>query len=350
LRRRLAVFLCCVALAAPAGAQHPQPHGSTFTGFIFGDVTYVATERDLPGGFLVGQLVGHGNAHLSERLLFFGELSATARETGYAFEVERAILRYEFTDAFKLSAGRYHTPVSYWNVMYHHGLWLQPSVARPELIRMGGFLIPVHFVGAMAEGMLVTRPVTFFYEAGVGNGRGTALNRGGDAGDVNSSRAALATLRLRPATARALQVGGGFYADRLTTTAFGPIDERTVTAHVAWDQGAPEVMAEFARVRHEAASASSTSDAWYVHAGIRLPGGLSSWRPYVRIEHMDIGAGLVLGSIVPDYRAAIAGVRWDFEALASLKGEVRSESFAGGERQPSLYLQASFVIPSMRAF
>src|SRR5690606_21216440 len=110
----LAATLLCVVVATDLRAQHPNNPHSRFTGFLFGDVTFAATEWDRPEGFLMGQLVGHGNVQLSERLSFFGELSASARSDGYAFEVERAIIRYDFADELKLSAGRYHTPISYW--------------------------------------------------------------------------------------------------------------------------------------------------------------------------------------------------------------------------------------------
>src|SRR5688500_15809414 len=125
-------------------------------GFLFGDVVYVVRDQSVRDGFFIGQMVGHGNATLSERVSFFGELSATARPDGYAFEVERAILRYDFNDLLKLSVGRYHTAISYWNTAYHHGLWLQTSVSRPEIIKVGGRFLPVHFIGAVAEGSLST--------------------------------------------------------------------------------------------------------------------------------------------------------------------------------------------------
>ena len=81
------------AVCTSVQAQHPEASHTRFTGFIFGDVTFAASERDGTHGFLLGQLVGHGNALLTERLSFFGELSATARESSYAFEVERAIMQ-----------------------------------------------------------------------------------------------------------------------------------------------------------------------------------------------------------------------------------------------------------------
>src|SRR5690606_38429719 len=137
-------------------------------------------------------------------------------------------------DALKLSVGRYHTPISYWNTAYHHGLWLQTSVARPELIQIGGFYLPVHFVGGLVEGTLAGPGATLNYELGAGNGRGMQLGRPGDAGDVNDETAVLGGLRLRPGFARGLQVGGSVYLDRISTDVVAA-DERIVSAHAVWD-------------------------------------------------------------------------------------------------------------------
>jgi len=38
------------------------------------------------------------------------------------------LIRYDYNDFFKLSFGRYHTPINYWNTAFHHGLWLQTTI------------------------------------------------------------------------------------------------------------------------------------------------------------------------------------------------------------------------------
>lgn len=348
-RRRIPLSLLALALGSvPAAAQHTEPEGRVFRGFLFGDMTVVATEQDVRDGFVIGQLVGHGNAGLSERLNVFIELSATARSTQYSFEVERAILRYDFADPLKLSAGRYHTPIAYWNTAMHHGLWLQTSVARPELARIGGVFIPVHFVGAMAEGVLAAPPLTFAYEAGVGNGRDSSIGRGGDAGDVNASRASVLAARVRPAVPFGLQLGGSVYFDRITTVD-AAADERIATAHVVWDRGAPELIAEYASVRHDPGGglAATTSEAYYLHGALRLPRPLSALKPYGRVEQLDVADDdVVFTSLIRDYEATVLGVRWDFETLATAKFEVRRERIAGGARFHSAYVQLAFVVPS----
>ncbi|HEX2168304.1 MAG TPA: hypothetical protein VHG09_13805 [Longimicrobiales bacterium] len=336
-------------VCTPARAQHPDASHSRFTGFLFGDVTFAAAEGDAAEGFLMGQLVGHGNALLTERLSFFGELSATARQDGYAFEVERAIIRYDFADALKLSVGRYHTPISYWNTAYHHGLWLQTSVARPELIRIGGTYLPVHFVGALAEGSLAAPGIAISYEAGAGNGRGALIGRAGDAGDVNDEIALVGGVRIRPDFARGLQVGGSLYTDRITTEV-ASADERIGSVHAVWDAGAPELIAEYAHVRHEDdASVVSTSEGFYVQGGYRLPGVLSGFKPYARLERLFVDDADPVFESLTDYDATIAGVRWDFETVAALKAEFRRDRRSGGEWLNSFFVQAAIVVPSFEA-
>ena len=79
----------------------------------FGDFNYLVTELDRQEGFRMGQMVGHVIADIDERFTFFSEISLTGKDNGYSIEVERALVRYDFSDAFKVSVGRFHTPVGY---------------------------------------------------------------------------------------------------------------------------------------------------------------------------------------------------------------------------------------------
>lgn len=89
-------------------------------------------------GFEEGQFILHFSSALSARVNFFGELSFTARPdagqgspaaTGFNPEVERAIIRFDQSDYLKLSFGRYHTPINYWNTAFHHGSGSRPQSA-----------------------------------------------------------------------------------------------------------------------------------------------------------------------------------------------------------------------------
>ena len=104
----------------------------------FADVGYSAVQVRRAASRL-GQFVLHLASVLSPKVSFMGETTFTPRSTaaiqttpiGFNLEVERAIVRFDHSDAFKLSVGRYHTPVSYWNTAFHPDSGCRPpSVGR----------------------------------------------------------------------------------------------------------------------------------------------------------------------------------------------------------------------------
>lgn len=328
---------------------------------LFGDATFSETERDaVADGFALGQLVGHMNASLSPKLLVFVEGTLTPTAGSPTATLERLILRYDFNDWFKLSGGRYHNPVSYWNAAYHHGSWLQPSVARPRIVGYGTPYVPIHFNGLLAEGSFHTGPVVLAYEAGIGNGRQASLTSPGDAGDDNGSLALLGGVRLRTLSLPGAEIGVHAYEDGFDVVGFGPgpeperVDERIVSAHVAYQRDL-ELVAEFMRITHdhdiEPAGGSYDTNAWYVHAGYRLPSALLGLRPYLRYEQIDDpDADDRIFAPWLGYTARLAGVRWDFSSYAAIKVEYRDEDITVGGTEDdgrTLLLNASFVIPDL---
>ena len=318
----------------------------------FGDLNYLVTELvDRSEGFRLGQMVGHVIADLEERFTFFGEVSVTGKDAGYSIEVERALVRYDFADALKISAGRFHTPVGYWNSAFHHGSWLQTSVARPEMIKFGSRFIPTHFVGLMAEGAFPSSPLGLGYSVGIGNGRAANIARAGDAGDVNDQRAWVARVRSRPVSIVGLELGASFYSDRLLAPDGSDANERIYALHAALDRDAPEILAEYAHVSHEPADGSGDfqgSDAYYVQFGYRLPGSASSVKPYVRVEQVvvptDATGAYVFAPLALNYDGVVAGIRYDPGPFLALRLEYRYEQFEGLPKTSSLYVQASFVL------
>ncbi len=150
-----------VAVAAQEKATYPslQIRG-------FADVDFSATDQHgSTSGFNLGQFVLHIASPLSQKVSYFGEISFTAQPAGFNLEVERSVVRYDYNDFFKISFGPYHTPINYWNTAFHHGLWLQTMVSRPEMIQFGGRFLPVHFVGVLAEGNIPSGGVGLGYNA-----------------------------------------------------------------------------------------------------------------------------------------------------------------------------------------
>jgi hypothetical protein len=203
------------------------------------------------------------------------------------------------------------------------------------MIRFGGRFQPVHFVGMQAEGNLPSGPLGLGYNVGLGNGRAGSIARAGDSGDINNNRAWVASLYSRPAALSGLQVGGAVYGDEVSPSPGLPgnpqFGELITSAHVVWNRGSPELLAEFAHVRHENKLTKNAfnSQAAYVQLAFRLPETVHKWKPYYRFEWSNISPSDPLftvsdpGVAVRNLVGSTIGVRYDIINLAAFKLEYR---------------------------
>lgn len=317
----------------------------------FGDISYISKDGSNTDGFAIGQAVAHLTASLGDSLSIFGEFSATGKDSEYSFEVERLVAKYDFSDHIKLSGGRYHTPIGYWNSAFHHGAWLQTTTSRPEMAKFGSKLMPIHFVGMLLEGSIPSGKLGLDYKAGLGNGRHADIARAGDAGDINGNKAWVLQLNASPQDYYGLNMGLGFYNDEVSPTIGPDVKESTLSAHVAWKKESPEVLFEYMHSNHELVTDSSISgdvDAWYGQVAYRLGGNRKQWKPYARIEHTEVDStDPLLGSEGLDYDGGILGVRWDFNHYAALKAEYRNEEFDNAGRENNFRVQVSFVLTNL---
>lgn len=346
---RALTFLACLSCAPVVVAQDvSQDLGRPpFQAIGFGNIDYASADPPAKEGFTIGQVVGHVIAPVSDRLNVFGEFSATAHDNDYSFEVERFIAKYDINNNYSLSAGRYHTPIGYWNTAYHHGAWLQTSVGRPNVVRFGSPLVPIHFVGLLFESDIPRLNHDVSYSIGVGNGRHSNIGRAGDAGDINSNRAWTANIKFHPTSINGLSAGLGVYSDLVEPSGGVEVDEKIYSAYFALETETPEVIVEFLHSDHDATvgTASGGMDAYYAQVAYRLKGARQAMKPYARVERTTIDAGdPLLRPGNQDYKAAIAGVRYDFSPSAALKFEYRNEESDDLGRDNVIEVQLSFVI------
>jgi hypothetical protein len=352
----------------PAGAAEAAPVYPSLKISGFGDVDFSANDLHSAAtgfgaqtllsphsGFEEGQFTLHLSSALSSKVTMFGELTLTARSdagtgsppaAGFNAEVERVIIRYDVNDYFKLSFGRYHTPINYWNTAFHHGQWLQTTISRPEMTQFGGSFIPVHFVGALSEGVVPAGGLNLNYAVGMGNGRGQVISRGGDFSDINNNRAWLVNTFLRPDALYALQVGGSVYRDELNPLTAPAAREWIESAHVVWHKETPELIAEFANVAHQpiGAAASSNSQAYYVQAAYRLPWLQKLWKPYYRFEYIHVPkSDAIFRPVVPTFHASTVGLRYDITTFAAFKFEYRNYVRRDGPSFYGFFGQTSFT-------
>ena len=349
------------ATAEPAAMGHV--HGTTMEPALsypslklsgFGDLNYSASTQ--PGthpSFNEGQFILHLTSALSSRVAYFGELSLTARTdggtgsppaTGFNAEVERSIIRYDQSDHFKVSFGRYHTPISYWNTEFHHGSWLQTTASRPEMIQFGGSFIPVHFVGALAEGSFSAGGLNLNYNAGLGNGRSSTLSRAGDWGDVNNNKAWLANVFIKPDHLYGLRLGASIYRDKIDVAGRPESREWIAAAHVVWAKEKPEFIAEFFNVNHRQILTGlvTNNQAWYAQVAYRLP--WEHWKPYYRYEYIHTPlADAVYRGLGLSMNGSNLGVRFDISSFAAFKFEWRNQNRPGLANINLFWAQTSFT-------
>ena len=334
----------------------------------FGDVDFSATDLRGPSGgfgaqtllgahsgFQEGQFVLHFSSALSPKVSVFSELSLTARSDagtgapaapGFNAEIERIFIRYDRSDYFKVSFGRYHTPINYWNTAYHHGSWLQTSISRPEMVQFGGSFLPVHFVGALAEGTFPAGGLNLNYNVGVGNGRGSVISRSGDFGDVNNNRAWLAGFFIKPDALYGLQLGGSVYRDELNPVSRPVTREWIQSGHIVWQREPVELIAEFANVTHKPVlgSVTSNSQAFYLQSAYRVPLEEGRWKPYYRFESMHIPqSDAIFRAVLPSYSGSTAGLRYDITNFAAFKLEYRKYIRRSLPSINGVFLQTSFT-------
>jgi hypothetical protein len=357
------IFLFVLAVASASSAYADGSSGTTATDsyadeapefFVmgFGDISYISKDDSDEDGFSIGQVVAHVGASMGDSFSVFGEFTATATNDGHhKTGIERVIVKYDFSDRYKLSAGRYHTPIGSWNSGFHHGAWLQTTVSRPEMVKFGSKIVPIHFVGALMEGLIPSGKLGLDYRIGFGNGRHSSVSGTGDAHDVNGDKAWLVQVNAKPTQFYGLNMGLGFYNDEVPLLNGTDVKENTVSAYASWTKEDPELIFEYLHSSHELINDSSVSgdvDAWYAQFAYRLPGKRSQWKPYARLERTRVDdSDPLLGTEGLDYDGGIIGVRWDFNSYAALKAEYRNEEFNNAGRENNFRVQVSFALAKL---
>lgn len=107
----------------------------------------------------------------------------------FKVSLERARLRYEFSEAFSVIVGKMHSPVNYWNDVYHHGRLFFPTIDRP---RAFGTNVPIHTLGLRLQGQNIGR-LNFGYDLVLGNGMSS-----NDVSDLSAQKSMTAAVHIKP--------------------------------------------------------------------------------------------------------------------------------------------------------
>jgi hypothetical protein len=311
---------------------------------FFGDASFGVghpTAPDRYPSFAIGPQDFLLKGELGNHVVATTEFALEATDEGSMVDVERLHVRWQ-TDAFFIEAGRVHTAFGYWNNAYHHGRWLQPTIARPRWVAFedDGGILPVHWVGIDVGAKLKYGSKSLNFVLSVGNGRGKIVDDVRTTRDYQSMKALHASVEYVGLIWPDLRVGVSGIYDRIPAqpAAVRPalpdvsIDEWISGAHIAYPSLPLMVILEGYVMEH-----LQGQKRWTTYGGFGLIGYV--WdpvTPYLRFERVASRGGsdpfLVPDPSMPmmdsfDSIQGISGMRVDLSDWTALKGEYRFTRF-----------------------
>lgn len=327
-RRTLLCSSCFVLFAVVAQAQMgpmAETERTTLRGFV--DVDYLTGGHNTgrKSGFSLGQFDLYLTSQLADRLSFLSETVFEFDDASGSFgvDVERVAVQYALTEHLRLSAGKVHTPIGYWNNAYHHGLVMQPTIARPALVAFedeGGSL-PIHTVGVQLAGRDLSEAHLGF-DVLFGNGLGNRPLPD----SLNDSQSI--TVSVHSQITPALRVGLSGYRDQLATgspnlrggTVAASMTQTIGGGFLSYFDDKAEAVVEGHRVSNRTLGRTTTSPGWFAYGGIRLMPRLVPYLMHDELQLADNDPYFLAGHT----RREIAGLRYEYASTAVYKLEVRS--------------------------
>jgi len=303
----------------------------------FADVGAAWSSRQDPNrlrGFNVGTVDFYLTPQFGDRVRSLVELAFEyTQDEGVEVDLERMQIGYTASDALTLWAGRFHTPIGWWNTAYHHGANLQTSLTRPRFLDFEdrGGVLPVHSVGLWASGKSALGPGRIVYDAYLTNG--PRINGGrlkfNAFNDDNVGKMLGGSLAYEPSGALSGLVVGvhGFGMGVDVYANDGTVLRRTklrmAGGLLAYNERDWEAIGEVYQFSNSDSIGSSrrSSNLWFAQIGKTI----DMLTPFVRYERSSLDPGdyyFASQREARSYRRVALGARYALDARAALKIEL----------------------------
>ena len=356
-RVRIAVNIGITYIAV-LGVMTPH-EGWAFDFHAFADVSYRIDQHndgepvENNGAVKIGPLDLFVAQSIGSQMDALAEFSI---ESG-GIDLERLQISQSFSDALKVTVGRFHTPLGYWNTAYHHGAFLFTTIERPFFLRFedDGGILPVHTVGVEATGRFFLPWAQLSYAALAGNGPSIVDDQGTNVldpnieSDPNKNKAVGFHGEVKPAGLPGWLLGASYYQSRVVSTIPTlPLDvtQTILGVNVNKTDGPLELLAEYYLLRHKdhlGAQQDTTMDhLYYVQVSREFKQLVA---PYVRHEQASIEEGDPYAAALStvDTRIETAGVHLWVGEQSALKLEARFVAMDGIEHHNEYAIQWAFT-------
>lgn len=347
-----------LALSAPAQAMD---FGA------FADVKYVSSTDDAEtAGFMLGQFDLFASHEIGDKTRAFVEYVLEGDGNAIVTDLERLSVQRVINDNFSIAAGRFHTPIGYWNNVFHHGALLQDTTGRPSFLDFedgAGAILPTHIVGLLASGKITSGKTSWVYDIAVGNGGSINTDTGVDReievnniGDPNDSKMVAARIGMEPEEG-GLKFGVSFVDNEIAesgvTASEGVAQGETLVAQtiygfdVRYESDKFDVLAEayqFTNSNKTGSQESHTATAWFAQFGYKTSDSAKLvYRYETTTFDTDDEYFAILGRMENSHH--VLGLRYDLDESNALRFEVNRAMPTVGDDETMMTVQWAFVIP-----
>jgi hypothetical protein len=310
-------------------------HGIQWRGF--GEVNYKVLDQRQPefgqlfgfvpgsaGNFSVGDFDLLLTSRISDKASVLSEVVIGEGDAqSFDVDLERVLFKYEFNDHVKVSFGRYHTGVGYYNTAFHTGKWLQTTADRPLIMEFAddGGLLPTQAVGVSVTGEIPSHGWGLNYTAEYGSSDTIRpdINQEGAEDDENNGNHINLGAFIRPDKFPGLQIGGSFYHDRISDFDKGPsvrLGQSIVNAHVVYNGHGIEFLNEGFLIRHayEGSLTTYNMPAFYSLVSKHI----GKFRPFFRYQYINANQNSIFDDVSLRHGPSF-GSRYDFTDSIGIK-------------------------------
>ena len=313
-----------------------EVHGIQWRGF--GEVNYKVLDQRQPefgqlfgfvpgsaGNFSVGDFDLLLTSRISDKASVLSEVVIGEGDAqSFDVDLERVLFKYDYNDHLRMSLGRYHTGIGYYNTEFHTGRWLQTTADRPLIMEFAddGGLLPTQAVGVSVTGEIPSHGLGLNYTAEYGSSDTIRpdINEEGAEDDENNGNHINIGAFIRPDKFPGLQIGGSFYHDRISDFDKGPsvrLGQSIVNAHVVYNGHGFEFLNEGFLIRHayEDSPVVYNMPAFYSLISKRLG---PHWRPFFRYQYINANQNSIFSDVQLRYGPSF-GSRYDFNDNVAFK-------------------------------
>jgi hypothetical protein len=177
----------------------------------FGHIQFTHDRSDENATFFsIGEHDFFVTSKLKKNISFLGEYVFRFGTGSYLPSIERSLIKFNYKGNHSIIAGKVHTPVNYWNDVYHHGRLFFPTIDRPLSF---SYLIPLHTLGIQLQGQNLG-DFNFGYDVVLGNGISST-----DVFQGDQNLSLTAAMHMKPVDD--LRIGVSYYHDFLSNNISG---------------------------------------------------------------------------------------------------------------------------------